>query len=259
FPNVGKSTLLSVVSSARPKIANYHFTTLKPNLGVVYVDEGSSFVMADIPGLIEGAKDGSGLGHHFLRHVERCRLLVHIVDVSGIEGRDPIEDFETIMGELSSYSEMLSKRKQIVAANKTDIIQDEKAAIRFEEYIREKGYEFFRICAATGENVKTLVNKIALELEKLPPVLIFEPEYVPEAVVEGGSKEISIVREDDVFIVEGKWLYKAMRSVNFDDYESRMYFERVMRKAGVFDRLREMDIKEGDTVSIYDLEFEYIE
>jgi len=259
FPNVGKSTLLSVVSSAKPKIANYHFTTLQPNLGVVYVDEGASFVMADIPGLIEGAKDGAGLGHHFLRHVERCRLLVHVVDVSGIEGRDPIEDFETINNELVGYSEMLSKRKQIVVANKIDIIQDPTLLERFEEYVKSKGYDFFKISAATSGNVKELINTVAAELEKLPPVIIFEPEYVPEAVVEGGSKEISITKEDGVFIVEGEWLYKAMRSVNFDDYESRMYFEKVLRKAGVFDRLREMDVQEGDTISIYDLEFDYIE
>ncbi len=259
FPNVGKSTLLSVISAAKPKIANYHFTTITPNLGVVRVDDTTSFVAADIPGLIEGAMDGAGLGHYFLRHVERCRLLVHVVDVSGIEGRDPIEDFETINRELAGYSEILSRRPQIVVANKLDILQDVEVFERFKAYILEKGYKFFEMSAATNQGTKPLVSAVAEKLSELPPITIFEADYVP-ASVEGAhlSKEIGITVEDGVYYVEGPWLEHVMAGINFGDYGSRMYFEKVLQNAGVFTRLEEMGINEGDTVNIYGCEFDYI-
>jgi len=259
FPNVGKSTLLSVISAAKPKIANYHFTTITPNLGVVRVDETTSFVAADIPGLIEGAMDGAGLGHYFLRHVERCRLLVHVVDVSGIEGRDPIEDFETINRELAGYSEALSHRPQIVVANKVDIMQDPEPYERFKEYIMDRNYLFFEISAATNQGTRPLVNAVAQELQELPPITIFEADYVPENVEETKmSKEISITNQDGIYVVESPWLAYVMNGINFDDYESRMYFEKVLQNAGVFERLEAMGIQEGDTVSIYECEFDYI-
>jgi GTP-binding protein len=258
FPNVGKSTLLSVISAARPKIANYHFTTLVPNLGVVSVDESTSFVAADIPGLIEGAGEGAGLGHYFLRHVERCRLLLHLVDVSGIEGRDPIEDFETINRELAVYSEALSTRPQIVVANKTDMIQDEAAFDRFREYIKEKGLPYFEISAATTAGVRDVVRAAAQKLSELPPVIVFEPEYVPPLADENASREVQITEEDGVYYVEGAWLERLIQSTNFTDYESRMFFDRTLREAGIYDRLEEMGISEGDTVDVEGYQFDYI-
>ena len=257
FPNVGKSTLLSVVSKAHPKIANYHFTTLYPNLGVVYAGEGLSFVMADIPGIIEGASEGAGLGHDFLRHIERCRLIIHVVDVSGSEGRDPIEDFEAINEELVRYNAELAARPQIVAANKCDIVEDPELLERFRSYIKEKGYELFEISAATHQGVRELVQATAERLSKLPPVQVFEPDYVEPEVRPGTSDELSIHVEDGVYIVEGEWLERLLCSVNFSDSESRMYFDRTLRSCGLFERLEDMGIREGDTVSIYDLEFEY--
>ena len=259
FPNVGKSTLLSVISAAKPKIANYHFTTLTPNLGVVQVDETTSFIAADIPGLIEGAMDGAGLGHYFLRHVERCRLLVHVVDVSGIEGRDPIEDFETINQELAGYSQLLSERPQIVVANKLDILQDKTLYYKFKEYILQKGYAYFELSAATGQGTKPLVYEIAKQLASLPPIAIFEADYVPPTIEHLNlSHEFAITKVDDVYLVEGPWIERVLNSINFEDYESRMYFEKVLKNAGVFDRLVEMGIHEGDTVSIYNIVFDYI-
>jgi len=258
FPNVGKSTLLSMVSSARPKIANYHFTTLVPNLGVVRVDEGESFVMADIPGLIEGAAEGVGLGHEFLRHVERCRLIVHVIDVSGSEGRDPTEDFHKINEELSKYSRALFQRPQIVAANKTDILENRDLAESLKSAAAEKGFEYMEISAATRQNVDKLMYRIWEKLKDLPPVTVYEPEYVENEVSEDDIRETKIRVEDGVYIVEGAWIERLLGSVNLADYESRMYFHRVLQKAGVFDRLEEMGIEEHDTVSIYDLEFEYV-
>ena len=256
FPNVGKSTLLSVVSKAHPKIANYHFTTLFPNLGVVYAAEGSSFVMADIPGIIEGASEGAGLGHDFLRHIDRCRLLIHVVDVSGCEGRDPIEDFETINTELRQYSESLASRPMLVVGNKCDLAPDGELADKFEKYVTERGHRFFRLSAAAHIGVRELVAAAAAELAHLPPITVFEPEYVePEFNPEGN--EPTITREGDVWIVEGGWMEQLVRNVNFSDYESRMFFDRTLATAGLYDRLEEMGINEGDTVSIYDLEFEY--
>ena len=258
FPNVGKSTLLSVVSKAHPKIANYHFTTLFPNLGVVYVDEGRSFVMADIPGIIEGASEGAGLGHDFLRHIDRCRLLIHLVDVSGSEGRDPVEDFDAINAELKEYSAELAERKQIVAANKCDLCGDDRENIeRLKAHVEALGYGFFEMSAATHHGTRELVNMVAEQLSELPPVIHFEADYVPPEPVIDTSEDITIEKYDDVWVVEGGWLQRLMASVNFSDNESMMYFDRVLRDNGVYQRMEDMGICDGDTVSIYNLEFEY--
>ena len=258
FPNVGKSTLLSVVSKAHPKIANYYFTTLYPNLGVVYVDEGVSFVMADIPGIIEGAADGVGLGHDFLRHIDRCRLLVHIVDVSGSEDRDPVDDFEKINEELRQYSPDLASRPMLVAANKADLLPPDSDNLdRLKAHVEAQGYEFYVISAATTQGTRELMKTIAGKLAALPPVTIYEPEYVKPLAEAGDANELQIERYDDLWVVSGKWLQKLLNDINFDDYESRMYFDRQLRKSGLFDRLEEQGIEDGDTVSIYDFEFEY--
>ena len=256
FPNVGKSSLINEVSEAHSVVGNYHFTTVEPVLGVVRRAEGQSFVMADIPGLIEGAGDGVGLGHEFLRHVDRCRLLVHIVDVSGSEGRDPIEDFETINRELSQYSTELAQRPMIVAGNKIDLATDEQLA-RFETYIREQGYEYFPMSAPIRYGVDELIAKIVEKLSKLPPIAVYEPEpYVPEPVE--NPREFHIRKEDDVYFVEAPWLLQIMRSVNFDDYESMQYFERVLNNSGIIQGLRDAGVQEHDTVSIYDFEFDFV-
>ena len=258
FPNVGKSTLLSVVSKTQPKIANYHFTTLYPNLGVVWVEEGVSFVMADIPGIIEGASEGAGLGHDFLRHIDRCRLLVHVVDVSGSEGRDPVEDFNTISEELKQYSEELATRPQIVVANKVDICEDEENIRRLRDHVEGLGYTFFEMSAATHQGTRELVKKVAGELSTLPPVTIYESEYVPKAPVVDFSAPLDIQRADDgTWIIEGAWLQRVMSNTNFGDHESLMYFEKCLRDSGLYTRLEEMGIEDGDTVSLYDFEFEY--
>ncbi len=258
FPNVGKSTLLSVTSNARPKIANYHFTTLYPNLGVIYVEEGVSFVMADIPGIIEGAADGLGLGHDFLRHIDRCRLLVHIVDAAGSEDRDPVEDFEKINGELAQYSPELAERPMIVAANKVDLVPEGSDNLeRLRQYVTEKGYEFYEISAATHQGTRQLVQTIGLRLRELPPVTVYEPEYVKPLAEAGEAEDLQIEHYDDLWIVSGMWLERLLGDINFEDYESRMYFDRQLRKSGLFDRLEAMGIQDGDTVSLYDLEFEY--
>ena len=258
FPNVGKSTLLSVVTRAQPKIANYHFTTLSPNLGVVYAGEGRSFVLADIPGIIEGASEGAGLGHDFLRHIDRCRLLVHIVDVSGSEDRDPIEDFEKINAELRDYSPELAERPMIVAANKCDLIQEGSDNLeRLRAYVTERGYPFYEISAATTQGTKQLMRVIAGRLRELPPVTVYEPEYVKPLAEAGEADALSIEHMDDLWVVSGKWMQQLIADINFADYESRMYFDRQLRKSGLFDRLEEMGIEDGDTVSIYDFEFEY--
>lgn len=259
FPNVGKSTLVSVVSQAKPVIANYHFTTITPVLGVVSMGEGSSFVMADIPGLIEGAWEGTGLGHQFLRHVERCRLLVHIVDISGSEGRDPIEDFEIINRELEKFNPELAKRPMLVAGNKCDLATDEQIE-NFKNYIEEKGYMFFPIMAAIRYDVDPLLNKIQEMLSKLPPIEVYEAEPVPVVAAENvGRHDVKITVHDGIYFVEGKWLLNVIKSVNFDDYESLNYFQKVLINSGVIDALREAGINEGDTVSIYDLEFDFVE
>ena len=258
FPNVGKSTLLSVVSKAQPKIANYHFTTLYPNLGVVWVEEGVSFVMADIPGIIEGASEGAGLGHDFLRHIDRCRLLVHVVDVSGSEGRDPVADFDAINAELSQYSPDLAKRPQIVCANKTDIMDQPENLEKLRAHVEAQGYTLMEISAAAHQGTRELVKKIAELLSTLPPVTVYEPEYVPKPPVVDMSAPLDIQRADDgTWLVEGPWLQRLMANVNFADYESRMWFDKSLRQSGLFQRLEEMGIQDGDTVSMYDFEFEY--
>ena len=257
YPNVGKSTLISVVSQAKPQIANYHFTTLTPTLGVVSMGEGVSFVMADIPGLIEGAADGVGLGHQFLRHVERCRLLVHIVDVSGSEGRDPKDDFRIINEELRRFNPELAERPMLVAGNKCDLASDEQIAA-FKAWVEEQGYLFFPIMAAIRYDVDPLLNKIIEELSKLPPIKVFEPEPMPEPEEETYG-DVTITVEDGVYMVEGRWLLRILRTVDFDDYEGLSYFERVLQSSGVIDKLRAAGCQEGDTVSIYDLEFDFIE
>lgn len=258
FPNVGKSTLLSVVSRARPKIADYHFTTLFPNLGVVYAGEGRSFVMADIPGIIEGASEGAGLGHDFLRHIDRCRLIVHVVDASGREGRDPVEDFDIINRELREYSEILASRPMLVAANKCDLLDEgsEERLTRLEAHVKEAGMPFFRISAAAHRGTEELTRAIAYKLAGLPPIAVFEPEYVePEAPEE--LPDPAINRENGVWYVDGGWAERLVQNVNFGDYESRMYFDRTLRDRGVFDRLEELGVEEGDTVSVCGIEFEY--
>ena len=260
FPNVGKSTLLSVVSKAHPKIANYHFTTLFPNLGVVYVDEGVSFVMADIPGIIEGASEGAGLGHDFLRHIDRCRLLVHLVDVSGSEGRDPVEDFEAINAELREYSPELAERRQIVAANKCDLLPEDSDNLeRLRAHVEKLGCTFFEMSAATHAGTRELVAECARQLRELPPIASYEADYVPPEPKVDTSGDLTIEKFDDMWLVEGPWLQRLVATVNFSDYESRMFFDRILRENGVFARMEEMGVKDGDTVSMYDLMFEYKE
>jgi len=258
FPNVGKSTLLSVTSNARPKIANYHFTTLFPNLGVIYVDEGVSFVMADIPGIIEGAAEGAGLGHDFLRHIDRCRLLVHVVDVSGSEGRDPVEDFDAICAELENYSIDLSNRPMIVAANKTDIMDPESDNLqRLRQRVEEVGCELYEISAGTTVGTRNLMRVVAEKLKTLPPVTIYEPEYVEVIEEAGDPNALEIEHLGSTWVITGTWLERMVVNINFDDYESRNYFDQQLRKCGLFKRLEEMGIQDGDTVDIYDIEFEY--
>ena len=258
FPNVGKSTLVSVVSEAKPKIADYHFTTLTPVLGVVRYNEGTSFVMADIPGLIEGAHEGIGLGHAFLRHVERCRLLIHVIDVSGSEGRDPIDDFNKINAELAAFNPELAERKQIIAANKCDLCDEEQIA-RVRKYFEDKGYRFFEIMAPIKEGTKELLDCVAEELSKLPPVKIYESEPSPTEIALDKKGEFTIRKEEGIFFVEdAPWLLNIMNTVDPNDTEAVQYFERILIKYGIIDALEKAGIHEGDTVSIYDFEFDYI-
>ena len=259
FPNVGKSTLVSVVSEAKPKIANYHFTTLTPVLGVVRMGEGSSFVMADIPGLIEGAGEGVGLGHEFLRHVERCRMLVHIIDISGSEGRDPIEDFDKINHELEVFSPELSERPQIVVGNKCDLTSEEEVE-RITAYFEEKGYKFFPVMAAIAEGTDELINFVAATLQKLPPIKKYEAEPKPlEDLTVAKKRDFTIRVCDGVYFVENcEWILDVMNRVDPDDYESLQYFERVLRQSGIIDALEDKGIAEGDTVSVYDVEFDFV-
>lgn len=258
FPNVGKSTLLSVVSQAKPTVADYHFTTLSPVLGVVSLGEGTSFVMADIPGLIEGASEGVGLGHEFLRHVERCRLLVHVVDVAGSEGRDPIEDFETINRELRSFNKELASRPMIVAGNKIDLA-DEAHVERFQQYVTERGYEFYPMMAAIAEGTRDLINALAARLAKLPPIRTYEAEEIPIETLEKKSRNgFTITEHDGIYFVDAPWLVPILARADMDDYDSLQYFQHVLEKSGIIEALLERGMQEGDTVSIYDLEFEYI-
>lgn len=260
FPNVGKSTILSVTTKADPKIANYHFTTLEPNLGVVDLGNHMSFVLADIPGIIEGASEGKGLGHEFLRHIERTRLLVHVVDVSGIEGRNPVEDFDIINEELSQYDMELEERPQIIAANKTDIIQDEEAFNAFKEEMENRGFKVFEISAASNSGVNELMKYVYSELSKLPPVKVFEPEInLDEEIYDIYDDEgYEITKDNDVYVITGSWIEAVGGSVNFSDRESLQYFQRALTRKGVIDALVEAGIQENDLVRIGDLEFEFV-
>ncbi len=260
FPNVGKSSLISVVSAAKPEIANYHFTTITPVLGVVKYEE-KSFVMADIPGLIEGASEGIGLGHAFLRHVERCRLIVHVVDVSEIEGRDCIDDFEKINTELRNFSEELAERPQIVAANKSDMATEEQIE-KLRKYVEDKGYPFFVISAATTMGTQELVGAVAAELENLPPVLRYEAQPLTFEELERineAKRSFTVEKADDnYFIVNAEWLAPILSTVNMEDYESLQYFQRVLRYSGIIDALEAAGVEEDDTVAIFDFEFNYM-
>ena len=258
FPNVGKSSFISVVSQAKPIIADYHFTTITPVLGVVSMGQGSSFVIADIPGLIEGASEGVGLGHEFLRHVERCRMLLHIVDVAGSEGRDPIEDFEKINLELERFNPELAKRPQIVAGNKIDLATDEQRE-RFKEYIGSKGLEYFEMCAPILEGTKEVINAVAAKLATLPAVKQYESEEIPlEVIMKKKNTGFEIFVDDGIYYIEAPWLVPIINKTDMNDYESLQYFQRVLSSSGIIDALREKGIEEGDTVNIYDLEFDFV-
>lgn len=259
YPNVGKSTLLSKVSSAQPKIANYHFTTLSPNLGVVSMGEGESFAMADIPGLIEGAHEGVGLGHDFLRHVERTRILIHVVDVAGLDGRDPVEDFHTINRELEKYNPELAKRPQIVAANKVDVLSDDAVLKGFTATMDQLGYRVFPISAVTGSGITELVNFVYEQVKALPEPIVYEP--APKEMLYRAEDEepFTIEMEDEVYVVDGPWIRGILRGINFEDRESLQYFQRALRQKGVISALEEKGIQEGDTVRVgEDTEFEYV-
>ena len=257
FPNVGKSTFLSVVSDARPKIANYHFTTLVPNLGVVKVGEGNSFVIADIPGIIEGAHEGVGLGHDFLRHVERTRVLLHVVDVSGCEGRDPVEDVHIINNELVKYSEKLAEKPQIIIANKMDIPSFAENYEKFKATMEDEGYTVMAISAAAHMGIQDVINYTSRLLAQLPEDEDDDYDYL-DLDEERKDDSIEITVEDGVYIVEGMYVRKIVGSTNFDDYESLQYFQRALRKSGIIDMLEAKGIKEGDTVHMYGVEFDYI-
>jgi GTP-binding protein len=259
YPSVGKSSLLSRISSARPKIADYHFTTLSPNLGVVSTGAESGFVAADIPGLIEGAADGAGLGHAFLRHVDRCRLLLHVVDVAGVEYRDPVEDIKTINAELEKYSPELATRPQIIVANKCDMLSSSEVDVdAFEAFIDENGWELFYVSAVTGEGLDELVHAVGERLKLLPPVLVYESEVGDTVEVVANADDIVIRHEDGKFIVEGDFIYNIMGRINFDNYESLNYFQHTLQRSGVFEKLEAAGCTDGDTVSIYDFEFDYV-
>lgn len=256
FPNVGKSTFLSRTTSATPKIANYHFTTLEPNLGVVKSEYGDSFVIADIPGIIEGASEGVGLGLQFLRHIERTRLLLHIIDVSGIEGRNPTDDFNTINEELKKYSEKLAKRKQIIVANKVDVMQDENLYNELEKLAKEKNIEIFKISAVTGEGINNLLARVTEVLKELPKEELVEINTRKVYTLEE-KEEFIITRQDGIFVVEGPGVERIMRRVNLEDNESMHYFQKCLEDLGVNEALREAGVKPGDTVRVVDWELEW--
>jgi len=258
FPNVGKSTILSILTSAQPKIANYHFTTLAPNLGVVKVSTGQSFVLADIPGLIEGAHEGVGLGHDFLRHIERTRMLIHVLDISGIEGRDPLDDFDKINKELSLYSPKLLERPQVVAANKMDLPNSQENLELLKKKLQPMGIKVFPVSAALNKGFDALLMEVTRMLEELPPQESFVSEEVDLWDVED-EKPFEIHLEDKVFVVSGPFIDQLLGRVNLDDYESMQYFQRTLRRRGIIDALREKGIQEGDIVRMNDLEFEFIE
>lgn len=257
FPSVGKSTILSVVTAATPKIAEYHFTTLEPNLGVVKPEYGESFVIADIPGLIEGASEGVGLGIQFLRHIERTRLLLHVIDVSGSEGRNPVEDYYVINKELEKYSKKLAKRKQIIVANKVDVMQDESLYEKLAELAKEKNLEIYKISAATGQGIKDLMQQVSKELKELPKEELIETE-APRKVYRLEKEEpYTITKKEDMYVVDGPAIRELMRKVNMEDNESLYYFQKKLNELGVNDKLREAGVKEGDTVRVFDYLLEW--
>ena len=259
MPSVGKSSILAAISSAKPKIADYHFTTLSPNLGVVSTGGESGFVAADIPGLIEGAAEGAGLGHAFLRHIDRCRLLLHVVDISCFEGRNPIDDIITRNNEIARYSPELAKRPQMIIANKLDSLDEDVVDIEaFENFVDENGWEMMYISAYLEENLDEMVHRVAERLKLLPPITIYESEYDESDAYVSGGKETIIRNVNGVFEVEGEWLFNLMGQINFSNYESLNFFQRVLEKSGVFKALEDKGCREGDTVSIYDFEFDYI-
>lgn len=257
FPNVGKSTFLKETTSATPKIANYHFTTLEPNLGVVKSKYGNSFVIADIPGIIEGASQGVGLGIQFLRHIERTRLLLHVIDVSGLEGRNPVKDFNAINEELKSYSEKLAKRKQIIVANKIDVMQDETLYKELEDMAKEKEIEIYKISAATGEGIDNLLHRISEVLKTLPKEDMVEITGGKKVYTLEEEETFTITKEGDMFVVDGPSVQKIMRRVNLEDNESMYYFQRCLDELGVNKALKEAGVKEGDTVKVVDWELEW--
>ena len=257
FPSVGKSTILSRVTSARPKIAEYHFTTLEPNLGVVKTEFGDSFVIADIPGIIEGASEGIGLGLRFLRHIERTRLLLHVIDASASEGRNPVEDFKTINTELKKYSEKLSERKQIIVANKADVIQDEELYKELEKLAKENNIEIFKISAVTGEGLKELFAYVSKILKTLPKEDLEEAEEKKIYTLKEEAEGFDVRKEDGMYVVDGPAIQKIMSRANLEDNESLYYFQKSIRFLGVEDRLKEMGIQEGDTVKFIDWEMEW--
>lgn len=258
FPNVGKSTIISAISAAKPKIANYHFTTLTPVLGVVSVGPEASFVAADIPGLIEGAADGVGLGHDFLRHVDRCRLLLHVVDVSGCEGRDPEDDFAKINLELKNFSQALSERPQIVLGNKCDIATPEQIE-SFKQFIEAQGLRFMPISAATRKGLDVLPGVVYEQLQTLPPVIIYEPDYIkPDPALKDGRAFTVSHAEDGAWEIQAPWLVRILEGCDINDYESLQYFQRQLADAGVLDRLIELGVQENDTIRIDDFEFDYV-
>jgi len=257
FPSVGKSTILSRVTSARPKIAEYHFTTLEPNLGVVKTEFGDSFVIADIPGIIEGASEGIGLGLRFLRHIERTRLLLHVIDASASEGRNPVEDFKTINTELKKYSEKLSERKQIIVANKADVIQDEELYKELEKLAKENNIEIFKISAVTGEGLKELFAYVSKILKTLPKEELEEAEEKKIYTLKEETEGFDVRKEDGMYVVDGPAIQKIMSRANLEDNESLYYFQKSIRFLGVEDRLKAMGVKEGDTVKFIDWEMEW--
>lgn len=257
FPNVGKSTLLSIVTDAKPKIADYHFTTLDPNLGVVKKEYGDSFVIADIPGIIEGASEGVGLGIQFLRHIERTRLLLHVIDVSGSEGRNPVEDFYTINEELKKYSQKLSERKQIIVANKIDSMQDESLYNNLEKLAKEKGLEIFKISAATNVGIKELMNHVSQVLKTLPKENLVEIKDEEKVYTLEDEEPFTINKEGNNYIIDGPAVEKLMKRVNLNDNESMYYFHKMLDELGVSQKLKEMGIKDGDNVTIAGWELEW--
>ena len=259
FPNVGKSTFLKAVTDAKPKIANYHFTTLEPNLGVVKTKDGNGFVIADIPGIIEGASDGIGLGIQFLRHVERTRLLLHFLDVSGSEGRNPIEDFYAINKELKKYSEKLSTRKQIIVANKIDSMQDETIMKQVEELAKKENIEIYKISGITGQGVPELIDYVAQTLKTLPKEELIEVEDKVVYTLEEKQDQWTIKKEDEVFIVSGKAVERLMGRINIEDNESMYYLQKSLKNMGIEEKLKELGVCEGDTVILADWELEWYE